>query len=321
MALPLLMAASAAAPIIGGILGNNAAKGDAAKAAAQREAALAAIQNINTPNISDMMVDYDNYENMGDLSAILQDTFTQQDSELGDVATDPRLRQAQMDALATLERISGGGGMTDIEKAQLNDTRQGTAQEMASGNQAIREEMARRGMGGGAQEMLLRQQLNDDLLNQRADQDLNINAMAQQRALDALAQQGSMAGSMEDRDYAQKAAVARANDEINRFNTANRQSVANANTATKNTVADRNLTNRQNISNSNVDVNNKQKDFNSNVYQQDFNNQMAKGQALAGAYDNAAAGSSAEAQRKAKMYADIGQGVGQMGASFAGGKK
>lgn len=315
--MPWLAAAAVAAPIIGGAIGNAQSSGDRADARRQQELALQELMRLNSPEISSMELNLDQYGSAGDLNATLAGLAQQGNTGMSGIQTDPRLQQAQMDVLNRLQSINESGGMDDIMKAQMFDSRNNAAAEAASQNAAIREEMARRGQSGGGLEMLNRQMANDSALNRMAATDMQSNAQAQQRALDALMAQGNMAGNMDQAQYSRQADAAKAQDLINQFNTSNRNQNNQFNAGVQNQSNQFNLTNRQNLINANTDLKNKQQQYNKELIQQDFNNKKDIAGLKSGAYNQGAKNAQDRANQTAQMWAGIGSGIGKGLSGFS----
>lgn len=317
MAWPLV-AAAIAAPILGGIAGNEAARGDDKAARDARARALAELSNLYAPGMTEQMVNFDEYQNMGQLTPELEDLFQQEKSAMEGISLDPNTRAAQMQALSQLKAIVDGGGYSDAEKAKLESMFQDTSREMAGQNQAIKEDMARRGMGGSGLELAQRMQANEESINRRADNEREIAGMASDRALSALNQMYGVAGGIEDRSFGQQSDKARASDIINQFNTSLRQRQGSTNTALRNDAQKYNLGNRQDIANKNVDIRNQEQQRNKDLYQTRFQNQKDIAALKSGAYNDSANQSAAEADAKRRMWSGIGTGVGTMAGAAAG---
>jgi hypothetical protein len=144
-------------------------------------------------------------------------------SAMEGVSADPRLKEAQMAALAQMQGIGAGGGMTDAERAQMARTQSEVAQADRGRRDAILQNMRARGMAGSGSEMLAQLASSQAATDRAAQQGLDINGMAQQRALAALQQAGAMAGGMRSQGFGEDSARAQAADAVARFNAANSQ--------------------------------------------------------------------------------------------------
>lgn len=258
------------------------------------------------------------YKEVVRLNPELEQAVTLGPSAMEGIATDPRLKQAQMNALNKLQDISDAGGrdaqfLSDASRVQ-NDINSNL-----KGNQdAIIQNMAARGMSGGMTEMVARNQATQSAANRQAQMDLDINAQAQQRALNALMNGGQMGGQMQAQDFNQQAQVAGSKDAISKFNAANTQQVRNNNVNTANNAQQYNATNAQNVADNNVGVRNDASRYNNNLPQQQYENELRK----RGLINNAATGMAETSARQAANQDKFIGGVASSAATaYAASKK
>lgn len=317
MAWPLI-AAAALAPVVGGIIGNENAKGNERDAKRAREAAMAELMKLSAPGMQEQMVNFDEYSSAGELSPELEALFQQEGSAMEGISLDPNQRAAQNQALAELQSIVSGGGLNDSDKADLGKIRQNSLNELKSQQMNTKEDMARRGMGGSGLELAQRMGAEEAAINQMADSDLQVGDIATQRKLQAISELGNMGSRMEGQQFDQEARKAQARDTISQFNTSLRQRQNSGNVGLKNAAQQTNLGNRQKIKDSNVDIRNQEQTRNKDLYQTQFSNNKDIAALRAGAYDKTAENAAAEAEAKRKMALGIGQGVGTAFAAGAG---
>jgi hypothetical protein len=153
-----------------------------------------------------------------DVDARLADTVLAGPTAYDGISTDPRLQEAQMAALNSLQDIANNGGMTAMDKANLSRVQMQTAQADRGRREAILQNMNARGMGGSGAELLAQLQSSQGATDRQAQEGLDIAGMAQLRALDAMARGGSLAGDIRGQDFGEQEAIARARDAINTFN-------------------------------------------------------------------------------------------------------
>lgn len=144
-------------------------------------------------------------------------------SAMDGISTDPRLKQAQLAALASMQEIGSSGGMTATERAQLAKVQGEVAQADRGRREAILQNMRSRGMGGSGMELLAQLQSSQGATDRASQAGLDIAGMAQQRALQALTQAGGMAGGIRGQDFGEQSQIAAAKDAIAKFNAANTQ--------------------------------------------------------------------------------------------------
>lgn len=294
--------------LIAPIIGANEADNKRRDANDAQRRALELFSNIRVPTLDEQQLQYNLLNNTGDLQNSTESNIGMGPSAMEGVQTDPRLAQAQMQALTQLSQ-TGQMGMTPAEKSALMDA-QRSANQMAQAKSAqIMDNAARRGMGGSGAELAAQLQ-NAQSAADRASQNTNdISASAWNNALNAISQSGNLAGQINQQQFGQKSDIAKAKDYINQFNTQNAQGVQQRNVANQNAANLRNLTNKQNIANSNVGLQNQQQEHNKGLIQQNFNNQMSRAGGQAGQYQGIANSANQAAGRTADMYAGIGKGI------------
>lgn len=305
------------ASVIGGIIGNSAASGDQQSAQDALQKALANIQGVNTPSIAEQELALENEKSAGQLNPNMEGTVSQGSTGLSNISVDPRLRNAQMQALTSLQQ-QGQSGLTATDRQALNQILNQQQQQSNSANQAILQNMAARGQGGSGATLAAQLANNQNASNNGLTRSLGVAAQAQQNALNATAQSGQLGSQLEGQQYGEAANAANAQDAINRFNAQNSQQVMGTNTGAKNAAQQLNLQNAQNIANTNTGISNQQQEYNKGLYQQQYNNQMGKAQAEAGAEGNLGTYYGNQANATRGMWAGIGQGVDKAGIAAAG---
>jgi len=300
---------SAAAPIVGSLVGSQLSKGDYNTSMGLQEQALASLQNIALPE--EKALKLEEYVSAGLITPEMAQAYTQSDTELANITTDPRLREAQMQALTSLQDISDAGGMTLTDRANMSKVLSDVATQQKGAREGQMQALRARGMSGSGMDLaaaLNSSQAGAQTANQNA---LNIEAQAQARALESLMSAGTLGGNIREQDYSEQAKAAEAQDLINKFNVANRQDVSNTNVSTRNSAQAQNLANKQALLNSNVDTRNTATTYNQEASQRAFDNALKKAgyttnqtNQLSNAYAN-------KANRTQQMWSGIGQGVGQ----------
>jgi len=149
------------------------------------------------------------------------------------LTTDPALRDKQMASLAALQELADNGGMTAMDRANLNRVQGQAAQADRGRREAILQNQRMRGMAGSGNELLAQLASSQAATDQQSQQGLDIAGMAQQRALDAMLRGGELAGGIRGQDWGEAAQRAAAMDEIAKFNAgqANQMSTWNAGAA------------------------------------------------------------------------------------------
>lgn len=303
-----LLAGSVAAPIIGGLMGQDAARKEQQAADAARQQALAQYANISLPDMEQMKLNLQQYQNAGQLDPYLQQAVQQGDTSLAGISGDPRLRNEQMAALSQIANVAQGNPQAgDLAGFEL--ARQGAAGEMQAKNAQVLQDMAQRGQAGSGAELLAKLKSDQSGAQMLQQAQLQQAQAMQQARMQALQQQASMAGNIRNQDYGEASNLASARDAIARFNAANAQNVQGSNVNAQNVAQAGNLQNRQNVANMNTQTMNNQQISNKQLPQQGFNNQMQLAGAKAGQYGNMASTNDTRAGQQAGMWAGIGQGV------------
>lgn len=306
-----------AAPIVGAITGNAQASGDRGRADSYRNQALAEFANIQIPDIEKMKLALEQYSSAGSLTPEMVELISQGDTALANVSTDPRLRDSQLDALNSISGIADTG-MSEADLASFELARRNAAAEGQAKQGQILQNMAQRGVAGSGAELAASLQ-NAQSTADRLQQAQLEQAKAQQAArMAALQQQANMASGLRSADYTEASNVANARDAIARFNAQNAQNVAQTNVGARNQAQASNLQNAQNIRNQNTELSNQQQQFNKNLQQQQFQNQMQRAAGLSGQLNMQAGNADARAQRTVDQAVGIGQGLNDVAGSVMG---
>lgn len=313
-------------PWLAAVAGGGAQLGAAAIAANQqsqsRDAAMSLINQsvtdlkaIGVPDADALKISLQKYSSAGLLTPEMEQNILQDPSQLNGISTDPRLADAQSNALDSLRQV-GQGGFTLADKAALQKSLDAANTQEKGNRDAILQNAAEKGAstgGGTLAAELMGNQGGATLANNAA---LTTAGTGYDRALQALQAGGQLAGQQQSTQFGQKAQVASAQDAINAMNTQAKQATQGYNVGAANSAQQYNLNNAQNISNANTGVANQQAKDNSQAVQQAYQDSLAKGQALAGARSGAAQTTLVGGQQAAATTAGIGAGVGQTGAAL-----
>lgn len=303
-----LMAAGAIAPIAGGIIGSIASSGDAKEAARLRQQALEKIQSVQDPDLQAIMLSQ--YKQAGVITPQDEKAITTQDSELKKIQVDPTYKLAQKKALGQLQDL-GEQPLTVADRAAIEGVNLETDRAAKGRRQAILEQMASRGMGGGGSALAAQLQASQDEANQAAQRTRDLTQMALQRQIQAVQGAGEMGTQLGGQQFNQQAQQAQAQDLINRFNTQSLQGAQQRNIERNFEGQKYNLNTQQDIANKNVGIGNQQTMYNqSELPQMRYTNALGTAKAQAGALGGMADQKNAEAARTQQMWSNIGSGVG-----------
>lgn len=297
------------ASAIGGLMGNQLAQQQLAmQGQSNRFNQLSTLMNFlnKPPEIGD--VNYEMYAKPTDYQ--IAGTYNPENlspTELRNILINEDARQKQNQALAEYENLSQTG-MTAIDQAALSEMQNQIANQERGQREAILQNMAQRGMSGSGNELAAQLQAN-----QQASQNANlagtqIAGQAQQARVQALQNMANLGGNLENVDYSRQANQAQAQDIINQFNVANR-----------NTAQQQNLQNLQNVRNQNVSQTNQLNQANTDLRnQQQQQNVVNKPMAQYGLQSSYTSGVSGGLQNQANQSSQQNQAAFQTGANMLG---
>jgi len=228
------------------------------------------------------------------------EALMQQESGLSGYESDPRLKDAQLNSLDALQAIIDGDGMTAMDKSRMNQINMENNTIDRGNRDAIMQNAQARGVGGSGLEMAQKMISQQQGAGRRSQQGFDVAAQAEQRALEALMQSGQLSGQVRGQDLDEASQVAKAQDMINQFNTANQNQARFANTQANNQAQQSN------------------RDHKVGLQQQSYQDRLNRAQGMAGGYTNK--GTNAENRRNSGnqvMGGLIGAGIG---AVSGGGK-
>ncbi len=316
--LPLLIAGAAAG--LGGALGNYFSNMSAQdRAAAIQDKELQALLAIQIPDPAQQRLALERFKQTGELTPQFQQAIKAAPSEFNKIVSDQRQKSAQNRALSELSDIGNKGGLRLQDKAALQEAQlQSQVQDRGARN-AILDDAARRGQGGGSGMALQAQLQGQQAVGDRnARSALSVAGSAQDRALQAIMGAGDLATKGRGQDFAEQSARAQANDAINRFNTQNLMSTNAANVGIANNAQAQNLSERQRIADANVNTGNKEQQYNKELLQQKYNNQLGMANARNGIYNQQAQGAINQGQTQGNLWSALGQaGAGAAAAGSA----
>jgi hypothetical protein len=306
---------AAAAPIIGGLIGQGQAAG--ARTAAENDAknALGAIQNVQLPDIDKMRLALEQYQSMGGLTPSMETAQTLGPTALQNIQLDPKYNEYTMAALQKMADVSQQG-LPEVDRAQLQNILSAGSLQNTAQQKAILENRAMRGMGGSGDELAAQLSASQAGTNKAANDAMQLAAIAAQRKLDATGKLGDLAQQLQKTQYGMGKDAADASDLISRFNAQQMQGVGARNVDRSNLAAAGNLSSAQGISDRNVDLRNKQQQFNKALNQQEFENEMRKAGSVSSGFQNMSNLNAGTAANTANQWAQIGSGIGQIAGSF-----
>lgn len=268
-----------------------------------RQQAVDAFNSIKTPQLADLQVQLNKEVSAGTLTPEQAEAQLLSSNAFNNIKTDPSLTGAAKQALGQLQQIGTQGGMTAIDRAQLQDITNQTNQLAQSRNASVLQNAQQRGIGGSGLELANELSNEQNAANMASNAGTQVAANAQQRALQAIQAAGGLGQSLESQAYGEQANKAQAQNAIDLFNTNTANATNLYNTGTANQAQAQNLANAQNIANTNTNIGNQNKTYNAAQNQTVFQDQAAKAAGIANQYDQWA--QSAQNQKNMEQGADM----------------
>ncbi len=301
-----------------GLFSSIFGSGGSDKADKLRQQAIDAFNSIKTPELSALQVQLTDYVNAGKLTPEQAEATLLKSNAYNDIISDPSLAGAQRQALTKLQEVGASGGLTAIDKAQLQDITDQQNQEARGRNAAVMSQARERGMGG-SDISTVNQLLNEQSAADRASRaGTDVAANAQARALQAMQAAGQTAGQIRGQEYGEEENKAKAQNAIDLFNTQTQNQTGMYNTQTANAAQAANLANQQAILNANTASQNQNRVYNAQQNQTVYEDALKKAQGIAGTENAWANEAQQAAEKERNASAGLVQGALQGGATALG---
>jgi hypothetical protein len=255
---------------------------------------------VNTPEYDTWTPD--EYDWLGDV------TLGQQGgTEFDNISLDPRMKDAQMQALMSLQDIGNNGGRTLADDANMNKILSSVNADDRGRREAILQNANARGMGGSGMEMLAQLDSSQAATSRANQGGLDVAAQAEMRALDAMQRAGLLGGQIRSQEFDEQAQRARSQDLINNFNT-----------GVGNTQIMHNSQGRQDVANQNVGVRNQVTPYANQLKGQGFQDQVALQNARNSGTQALIGHKQGQADRLNQSRSAVLGGAAKVGAAYAG---
>lgn len=309
--------------IVGGFLGNNAAKMDRAHQKKLMKQMIEEYKKIGYPPDYAREIVIEELQRTGQFTPELEQDLSDAvaESELAKIEEDPAIREAQMEALTAMQK-RGKVGLAAEDRAALNQVRSEVQRDSEAKRQQILQQMQARGMGGSGAELMAQLQSAQGAADQAAAGSDTIMAQASQRALEALGQSSRMAGEVRGQDLGVEEMKARAIDERNKFLAENAISRQARNVGQLNEAQLFNLKEQQRIADANVQARNLEKQRQRTAEQAQYADKLNYAAGITGQQGKVADFYGARADQKAQAQKDMATGIGglaDVGVEEAGG--
>jgi hypothetical protein len=248
---------------------------------------------LTVPDPREQQLKLERYQQTGTFDPEFEEAVTMGPSAYEGVQEDPRLREAQLGALSSLENIGERGGRTLDQDAYLQKVKNDANSADRGRRLAIQQNMAARGMGNvSGLEMAAKLDSAGTAADRESDASLQASRDAQLNALSAIEKSGTLAGGIRDDDYRRSSGVASARDSVSQFNANMLSGVRQRNNQTANAAKLTNLQEKQRVADQNVGLSNEEQAHNKGLIQQKYENELQKASgasnALSGASNNLA---------------------------------
>lgn len=303
---PVGAAVGGALGLLGGLLGGGKSEQQKAIEAAVKDLEL----NYQIAPLDARKVIYEKLKEIGQLTPEMEEAILLEPSAFEAISVDPKLKAAQMDALARYQRKVSEGGMDLEDRALLAEVQRETARQARGQEEAIIQNMAQRGMGGAGAELASRLAGSQASADRAAQQGLAVAAQAQRRLGENMAQAANLAGNIESKDLARQQSLAQARDIRNQFNVQNRQSVGSRNVLSKNRAQESNLDYSRRVAEYNAKMGDKQSESDRDAYTSWLKDRNTKLGAVLNAKQGAASQADASEKASDEGLASLIGGVG-----------
>lgn len=256
--------------------------GQSQNADSDLDQALQAIQGVQTPTQAQMEYQLQQYVQAGIITPEQAQTYLQNPNAMSSENINQTGTDAQQSAIAGLMSAANAGGLNPEEQAQMQQIQQQLATQENGANQAAIQGQAARGALTGGETLAAQLQNNQNATVNANQQGAATAGTAYQNMLNELSSAGSLGSGLQGQENTQANTVGAATNAINQFNAAQQQQEQNANVQAQNIAQASNAQNLQNISNSNTQNTNQQAEYNAQLPQQVYNDQLQKAEGEAG---------------------------------------
>lgn len=307
--------ASAAAPIVGGVIGQLASGDDREKAAKAYQDAINEINSIGAPPDLSQEIFLEKFQQAGVLTPKLEEAINVERSRMEQIQVPSQYKQAQEKALSTL--AERGRGLTAEDRAAQTKILQAQQRETEAKRQQILQGMAQRGMGGSGADLIAQLQANQAAAEEGSQRSVDLSGQASQRALEAMMKSGQLAGDIRGQEFREQSDVASAADRIAMAKYQNEVARQQRNVGGLNEAERLNLENKQRIMDLNIGQTNQEKRRQVEAKRQFWQDQMNRAQMRSGAMTQQGNLANQAAAQTQQFWGSMGQGVGA-GASGVG---
>jgi hypothetical protein len=289
--------------------------GKSSDATDAEKAALAALQSVATPTAAQLSLpELEKYAVSQNMTPAQTTAFLQQTNALNAPVAQTG-QQAQIAAINQLANVANPGAAGNAtEQAQQSQIQQDMGRTLAGQRGAIDQQAQARGVPPGLLQAALAQQ-NAGQGAQSANQAaLQAQSGNYQTALNAMAQGGNLGQGLQGQQNTQANQVAGAQNAMQQFNAANQQQAGQFNASNQQQANQYNTGMANQVGQQNTGLANQRTEYNAQVPQTVFTDQMQKATGVAGANQNMAQNDLGQGNQLMGLY---GAGLGAAGNMIA----
>lgn len=311
-----------AGPIVGGLVGNLMSQKDRSAQKKAMKQALAELQAVGYPPDLSKEIIYQQFQQVGILTPQLEEDLNDSipESEVSKISEDSSLREAQVKALADMQKRAKVG-LSAEDRASLNQVRNEVQRDAEAKRQQVLNSMASRGMGGSGAELIAQLQSGQDAQNLASQQSDTLMGQAQSKALQALGQSADMATNVRGQDFSNAQTKASALDERNRFLAENSIARQQNNVSALNQAQLVNLQEQQRVADANAQLYNQEKLRQNQEKGSLYDRSLGYGQAKANAQLGQAGYYGQQAANTAQSFGQMGAGLGSAAGAIGSADK
>ncbi len=275
----------ASAAIGGGQGGGQGATGGYQASKMDLRRARREFQRLDVPSPEDLMVAIQQAVMVGKMTPIQGMAVLQRESAMQGVRADPRAVYEQMSALEQMGRTIDAKGMTESDRISLIQTMQDQTTSTRGARERNLQGLAERGQLDQGAVALDRDVAAQSAANRGARAATQVAADAEGRLASAIQAKGRLAGDIRSQAYDEDMRRAAAGDEIALSNATWQNRFAADNASAIRAAKLYNADTAQKIADLNTQMGNAASKYNAGVFQQDFENRMARARGIAGTRD------------------------------------
>jgi hypothetical protein len=300
---------SVGAQVVGGMLANNAASGDRARANELAGEALSVLKDLGLPPDLSRQIIFEQFTQQGMMTPELEQEISAGKSEFEDFQEAPEMRTAQLEALQALQQ-RGRTGLGAEDRAALNQARRDVQKDAEAKRQQILMDMQARGQSGSGAELIAQLSGAQAAQETQAAESDRLMSQAAQTALQSIQNAGTLGGNIRSQDYGIQSEKMSAGDAMNRFNTELSAGRQQRNVGSINEARASNLGEKQRLADANIAVRNAERQRQRDAEAQEYGLNMDRAKLLSGGYQDASKVAQARGDTTAAQTMAVANAVG-----------